>query len=86
MLWCNYSPEYIKKVLKLAKGYYGNRSKIYRVANEAVLCAQYVRLLPQKISKRDYRKLWIVVYYAACRLKCMCRTANLSNALKNANV
>ncbi len=58
-----------KKVLKLAKGYYGNRSKIYRVANEAVMRAQDVRLLPQKISKKRLPQIMDCSYQRCLPLK-----------------
>ena len=74
-----------KKVLKLAKGYYGNRSKIYRVANEAVMRAQMYAYSHRKLVKRDYRKLWIARINAACRLNGT-SYSKFINGLKNANV
>ena len=48
-----------KKVLRQAKGYYGNRSKIYRVANQAVMRSLQYAYAHRKLRKRDFRKLWI---------------------------
>lgn len=56
-----------KKVLKLAKGYYGRKSKIYRPANEAVMRALRSSYTGRKLKKRDYRKLWITRINAASR-------------------
>lgn len=48
-----------KKILKLAKGYIGGRSKIFQQANEAVLHAGNYAFAGRKLRKRDMRKLWI---------------------------
>lgn len=48
-----------KKVLKLAKGYRGSRSKLYRPANEFVMKALKHAYVGRKLKKRDFRKLWI---------------------------
>ena len=56
-----------KKVLKLAKGYYGAKSKLYRPANEAVMRALRSSYAGRKQRKRDFRKLWITRINAACR-------------------
>ena len=74
-----------KKVLKLAKGYYGNRSKIYRVANEAVMRAQMYAYSHRKLVKRDYRKLWIARINAACRLNGT-SYSKFINGLKNVDI
>ena len=74
-----------KKVLKLAKGYYGNRSKIYRVANEAVMRAQMYAYSHRKLVKRDYRKLWIARINAAARLNGL-SYSQFMHGLKLANV
>lgn len=57
-----------KKVLKLAKGYYGGRSRLYRTANESVMRAQRHAYIGRKLKKRDFRKLWITRINAAARL------------------
>ena len=50
-----------KKVLKMAKGYYGSKSKTYRAAKPAVMRALRSAYIGRKLRKRNYRKLWIVV-------------------------
>ena len=60
-----------KKVLRQAKGYYGNRSKIYRVANQAVMRSLQYAYAHRKLRKRDFRKLWIARINAACRMNDM---------------
>lgn len=57
-----------KKILKLAKGYRGNKSKLYRYANEAVDRALNFAYTGRKLKKRDFRSLWIVRIGAAARL------------------
>ena len=57
-----------RKILKLAKGYFGGRSKRYRVAREAVMKAQLYAYVGRKNKKRDFRTLWIARINAAARL------------------
>lgn len=57
-----------KKILKLAKGYWGKRSKTFRAANEAVLKALYYARRHRREKKREWRGLWIARINAACRL------------------
>ncbi len=57
-----------RKILKLAKGYFGGRSKRYRVAREAVMKAQMYAYIGRKNRKRDFRSLWIARINAAARL------------------
>ena len=57
-----------RKILKLAKGYWGGRSKRYRVAREAVMKAQLYAYVGRKNKKRDFRTLWIARINAAARL------------------
>ena len=56
-----------KKVLKLAKGYWGARSKQYRTAKQAVMRAQAHAFAGRKQRKRDFRRLWIARINAAAR-------------------
>ena len=56
-----------KKVLKEAKGYYGARSKIYRVAKQAVTKAGQYAYRDRRQRKRQFRRLWIVRINAAAR-------------------
>lgn len=57
-----------RKILRLAKGYFGGRSKRYRVAREAVMKAQMYAYIGRKAKKRDFRSLWIARINASCRL------------------
>ncbi|MHB1394921.1 MAG: 50S ribosomal protein L20 [Clostridia bacterium] len=57
-----------RKILKLAKGYVGARSKKYRIANETVIRALRFAYIGRKLKKRDYRKLWIARINAAARI------------------
>jgi large subunit ribosomal protein L20 len=56
-----------KKVLKQAKGYYGARSKVYRVAKQAVIKAGQYSYRDRRTRKRMFRRLWIVRINAAAR-------------------
>ncbi len=56
-----------KKVLKYARGYFGNKSKLFRYAKEAVQHAWQYAYAARKKKKGDFRGLWIVRLNAACR-------------------
>ncbi len=56
-----------KKVLKYAKGYFGNKSKLFRYAKEAVQHAWQYAYRDRRKKKGDWRGLWIVRVNAACR-------------------
>lgn len=56
-----------KKVLNQAKGYYGARSRVYRVAKQAVIKAGQYAYRDRKVKKRDFRSLWIQRINAATR-------------------
>lgn len=56
-----------KKVLKLAKGYWGAKSKLYRPANQAVMKSLQYAYIGRKLRKRDMRRLWIVRINAEAR-------------------
>lgn len=60
-----------KKVLKLAKGYWGGRSRLFRTAQEAVDRAQAYAYRDRRQRKRDFRRLWIARINAAARLNGM---------------
>ena len=70
-----------RKILKLAKGYFGARSKKYRIANETVIRALRFAYIGRKLKKRDYRKLWIARINAAARNNGM-SYSRLINGLK----
>ena len=57
-----------KKVLKLAKGYYGGKSRLYKTANESVIRAMRNAYVGRKNKKRDYRSVWIARINAATRI------------------
>ena len=57
-----------KKVLKLAKGYFGAKSRQFRIANQAVMKSQAYAYVGRKLRKRDFRVLWITRINAAARL------------------
>lgn len=57
-----------RKIMKLAKGYYGSKSKLYRVAREAVMKSLNYAYIGRKNKKRDFRQLWIARINAACRM------------------
>lgn len=56
-----------RKIMKLSKGYFGAKSKLYRVARQAVMKSQAYAYVGRKAKKRDFRKLWIARINAACR-------------------
>ncbi|AEY65249.1 MULTISPECIES: 50S ribosomal protein L20 [Eubacteriales] len=57
-----------KKILKLAKGYFGAKSKLYRMANQAVMKSLNYAFNDRRAKKRDFRKLWIARINAAARI------------------
>ena len=59
------------KVMKMAKGYWGSRSKHFRVANEAVMKSLVYAYTGRKLKKRDFRSLWITRISAACKMNGM---------------
>ena len=56
-----------RKILKLAKGYFGNKSKSYRIAREAVMKSLNYAYIGRRRRKRDFRRLWIARINAAAR-------------------
>jgi len=74
-----------KKVLKLAKGYYGGKSKLFKTANESVIRALRNSYVGRKNKKRDYRSLWIARINAASRMNDM-SYSKFMNGLKIAEV
>jgi len=55
------------KILKLAKGYWGAKSKLFKMANQAVMKSLTYAYVGRKLKKRDYRRLWITRINAACK-------------------
>ena len=74
-----------KKILKLAKGYYGHRSRVFRVAKQAVIKAAQYAYRDRHQRKRQFRALWIVRINAACRLNGM-RYSEFINGLKRTGI
>ncbi len=60
-----------KKILKMAKGYRGTRSRLFKKANESVMKALSYALRDRRAKKRDFRKLWIARINAAARMNGM---------------
>jgi len=59
------------KILKLAKGYWGAKSKHFKMANQAVMKSLTYAYVGRKRKKRDYRQLWITRINAACKMNGM---------------
>ena len=57
-----------RKILKQAKGYFGSKSRLYRVARQAVMKSLNYAYVGRKLKKRDFRQLWIARINAAARL------------------
>ena len=73
------------KTLKMAKGYWGSKSKHFRVANQAVMKSLTYAYTGRKLKKRDFRRLWITRISAACRINGM-KYSTFMNGLKKAGV
>ncbi|HOB87349.1 MAG TPA: 50S ribosomal protein L20 [Bacillota bacterium] len=74
-----------KKILKLAKGYYGAKSRLYRVANQQVMKSLQYAYRDRRQRKRDFRKLWIARINAAARTNGL-SYSRFINGLKKAEV
>ncbi|MBQ7798987.1 MAG: 50S ribosomal protein L20 [Oscillospiraceae bacterium] len=74
-----------KKVLKLAKGYYGSKSKLFKTAKEAVMKSGQYAYIGRKQKKRDFRALWITRISAACRANDI-NYSTFMNGLKKAGI
>ena len=74
-----------KKVLKLATGFYGQKSKVYRAAKPAVMRALRSSYIGRKNKKREYRRLWIARINAAARLNDI-SYSKLMNGLRVAGI
>lgn len=74
-----------KKILKLAKGYFGAKSKLYRTANQAVMKSLNYAFRDRKQKKRDFRRLWITRINAAARINGL-SYSKLMNGLKKAGI
>ena len=74
-----------RKIMKLAKGYYGSKSKQYRAAQEQVMRSLRYAYIGRKLRKRDFRSLWITRINAAARLNGMSYSTFI-NGLKKHNI
>ncbi len=74
-----------KRVLKLAKGYFGAKSKLFRTANEAVMKSLTYAYSGRKQKKRDFRRLWITRISAAAKLNGI-NYSQFMNGLKKAGI
>ncbi len=74
-----------KKVLKQAKGYYGARSRVYRVAKQAVIKAGQYAYRDRRQRKRQFRALWIARINAGARINGL-SYSRFINGLKNAMI
>ena len=74
-----------KKVLKLAKGYYGAKSRRFKMAKQAVMKSGNYAFAGRKQKKRDFRRLWITRISAACHMNDV-NYSSFMNGLKKAGV
>jgi large subunit ribosomal protein L20 len=74
-----------KKILKLAKGYYGAKSKHFKMAKEAVMKSGQYAYIGRRLRKRDFRRLWITRISAGARANAISYSAFM-NGLKKANI
>ena len=73
------------KILKQAKGYFGHKSKLFKVANQQVMKSGIYAYRDRRNKKRDFRKLWIQRINAACRVNGL-SYSRFMNGLKKANI
>ncbi len=74
-----------KKTLKLAKGYFGAKSKLFKTAKEAVMKSGNYAYIGRRLKKRDFRRLWITRISAAAKINGM-NYSTFMNGLKKAGV
>ena len=73
------------KTLKMAKGYYGSKSTLFKTAKEAVMKSGQYAYIGRKQKKRDFRKLWITRISAACKMNGM-NYSTFMNGIKKAGI
>ena len=73
------------KILKMAKGYWGSKSKHFKMANQAVMKSGVYAYTGRKLKKRDFRQLWITRINAACKMNGM-NYSTFMNGLKKAGI
>ncbi|MEN6314278.1 MAG: 50S ribosomal protein L20 [Clostridiaceae bacterium] len=74
-----------KKILKLAKGYFGGKSKLFRIANQAVMKSLSYAYRDRKSNKRNFRQLWISRINAGARMNGM-SYSKFMNGLRKAGI
>jgi len=74
-----------KKILKLAKGYWGSKSKHFKMAKQAVMKSGNYAYIGRKHRKRDFRRLWITRISAACKMNGM-NYSTFMNGIKKADI
>ena len=74
-----------KKILKLAKGYFGAKSKLFKTAKEAVMKSGNYAYIGRRLKKRDFRRLWITRISAACKMNDM-NYSSFINGLNKAGI
>ena len=74
-----------KKVLKLAKGYFGSKSRHFKMAKQAVMKSGNYAYVGRKLKKRDFRRLWITRISAACKANGV-NYSTFMNGLKKAGI
>ena len=74
-----------KKVLRLAKGYYGARHRLFRTAKEAVMKTGRYAYIGRRQKKREFRRLWITRISAGCKMNDM-NYSTFMNGLKKSGV
>ena len=74
-----------KKILKLAKGYWGSKSKHFKMANQAVMKSLSYAYVGRKLRKRNFRSLWITRISAAAKMNGM-NYSTFMNGLKKAGI
>ncbi len=73
------------KTLKLAKGYFGSKHKLFKTAKQAVMKSGQYAYIGRKQKKRDFRRLWITRISAACKINGM-NYSTFINGLKKAGI
>ncbi len=73
------------KTLKLAKGYWGGKSRLFKTAKEAVWKSGQYAYISRRLKKRDFRRLWITRISAGCKLNDM-NYSTFINGLKKADI
>ncbi len=74
-----------RKIFRLSKGYFGSKSRSYRIAREAVMKSQMYAFVGRRRKKRDFRKLWIARINAAARMNGM-SYSKFMHGLKTAGI